>query len=321
MRFLLTVEQAAFAEAVDDIVESHGGPAIARAWGSDDTTAGLKLWKQLAESGLMALRMSEDEGGLDGSLVDLITVFERLGWHGVPGPLLESIVLLPSLVDADVRQEIARGDAIATAAVEDYAPFAVDAGIATHRFDISGGVITPAALGESMDSIDPARKLARLIPDSAAALPLDPQTLETALDEAALACAAMLVGAGERLLAEAVSYAKVREQFGRRIGEYQAIKHQLANVRVSLSFARPLVQGAALTLGTVDGPRDVSAAKIAAGDAAMAAARTALQVHAGIGYTAEHDLGIWLLRVSALATAWGTPEMHRARVAKAILNN
>jgi hypothetical protein len=117
-----------------------------------------------------------------------------------------------------------------------------------------------------------------------------------------------------------VTYAKQRRQFGRAIGEYQALKHAMADVRVALDFARPLVHVAALSLhaGSGDATRDVSAAKVAAGDAAYAAARTSLQVHGAIGYTAEHDLGLWILKVRALVTAWGTPAFHRARVLEAI---
>lgn len=317
MRFLPTEEQLAFAEAVDDIVEAHGGPAIARAWSAGDTAPGLKLWNQFAETGLLALRLSEEEGGLAATPVDLITVFERLGYHGVPGPLLESIVLLPALVGADARAEIA-GGGVATASVAGHAPFAADADTATALFHITGGELFSAVVSERLGSIDPARGLARLTPEGPGTA-LDAATLAGALDATALAAAAALVGAGERLLAESVEYAKVREQFGRKIGEYQALKHQLADVRVALSFARPLVQGAALSLGGENGPRDVSAAKVSAAEAATLAARVGLQVHAGIGYTEEHDLGIWLRRVPALAAAWGTVDAHRARVADAIL--
>lgn len=319
MRFLPTEEQLAFGEAIDDIVEAHGGPAIARSWGSGDTGPGLALWKQLAESGLMALRLSEEEGGLGATPVDLITVFERLGYHGVPGPLLESIVLLPSLVEGETREAIASGETIATAAVTGHAPFAVDADTASARFLIAGGTLARADVGERLDSIDPTRPLARLVAEGPGR-ELEEQTLADALDSTALAAAAALLGAGERLLHESVEYAKVREQFGRKIGEYQALKHQLADVRIALSFARPLVQGAALSLGGPGGPRDVSAAKVFASTAASLAARVGLQIHAGIGYTEEHDLGIWLRRVPALTHAWGTPDAHRARVAAAILN-
>jgi alkylation response protein AidB-like acyl-CoA dehydrogenase len=131
-----------------------------------------------------------------------------------------------------------------------------------------------------------------------------------------LATAAQLIGAGQAMLDSSVEYAKQRTQFGRVIGGYQAIKHKLADVHIAVDLARPLLYGAALSLAadSVDTARDVSAAKAAASDAALLAARTALQTHGAIGYTAEHDLSQWLLRVQALRFAWGGPASHRRRV-------
>ena len=129
------------------------------------------------------------------------------------------------------------------------------------------------------------------------------------------ACAAELLGCGERLLADSVDYVQQRKQYGRTIGSFQAIKHPLADVRIALDFARPLVHGAALGSRQTD-RASVSAAKVAAGDAAYLAARMALQVHGAIGYTAEFDLGLWINRVRALVGAWGGPSYHRGRIAE-----
>ena len=116
------------------------------------------------------------------------------------------------------------------------------------------------------------------------------------------------------MLADTVTYAKQRRQFGREIGSYQAIKHQLADVRIALDFARPLVFGAALD----PTPRAVSAAKVLCADAAYLASRTGLQVHGAIGYTSEFDLSIWITKIRALVTAWGTPAFHRARILESL---
>jgi len=129
-----------------------------------------------------------------------------------------------------------------------------------------------------------------------------------------LACAAQLLGAGRALLEAGVSHARGRSQFGRPIGSFQAVKHQLADVAIGLEFARPLLDAAAVTLA----PRDVSAAKVACTGAAQRAGRAALQVHGAIGYTQEHDLHLWLTKVRALAGAWGSQAEHRARVMAAI---
>ena len=113
-----------------------------------------------------------------------------------------------------------------------------------------------------------------------------------------------------------MEYVKQRKQYGRTIGSYQAIKHALADVRIALDFARPLVLGAALA--DEDRSRAVSAAKVAAGDAAYLASRVALQVHGAIGYTAEFDLGLWINRVRALVGAWGGSAYHRGRIADSL---
>lgn len=315
MRFLPTDEQLAFAEAVDEIVDGHGGTDIAQAWAAGDTAPGLELWQQFAELGLGGLRLPEEDGGLGGSAVDLVVVFERLGYHAVPGPYLESLALLPRLVDAQTRAQLAAG-AVATACVERVAPFALDADATALRFAIDDEGIAPAEAGASIASLARVRRLNALTPG--ARTPLDRETLSAALDEASLAAAAQLLGAGERLLAEAVEYAKIREQFGQQIGAYQALKHQLADARVALSFARPLVHAAALAMDGATRARDVSAAKVAAGSAARRAARTALQVHGAIGYTAEHPVGLWIALAPALDAAWGTPTFHRARVSRAL---
>ena len=176
-----------------------------------------------------------------------------------------------------------------TAAVPSLSSYALDGDVAT---------LLSGSAGESVESIDTTRTLVRV--EGAE------EPAPEAVDRAVLAAAAELLGAGERLLADTVAYVKQRRQFGREIGSYQAVKHQLADVRIALDFARPLVLGAAL------GDVPVSAAKVAAGDAAHLASRVALQLHGAIGYTSELDLGLWILRVRALVAAWGNADHHRA---------
>ena len=319
MRFLPTDEQLALAEAIDDIVENAGGTTVVRAWADADYGPGRELWRQLSDLGLHGLCVAESDGGVGGSTSDLVIAFERLGYHGVPGPYLETVALLPDLVSPELRAGIAAGEVMATAVVEPLLPLGLDAVASSHAFIHRPDSIAPAtADGAEIESIDGARRLSRLA-ESGAPESLDPAIVTAAVDRATLACASYLVGAGERMLALAVDYAKVREQFGRHIGEYQAIKHKLADARIALTFARPLVQGAALDPAGPLRERGVSAAKIAPGDAASNAARAALQVHGAVGYTAEHDLGLWITRTRALVGAWGTPAYHRSRVARLLL--
>jgi alkylation response protein AidB-like acyl-CoA dehydrogenase len=125
------------------------------------------------------------------------------------------------------------------------------------------------------------------------------------------------------MMALATDYATQRVQFGQPIGKFQAIKHHLATVAVKIEFARPLVLRAAHALqhGHDRAPLHVSHAKVAATDAAMLAAETAIQVHGAMGYTYEVDLHFWMKRAWALAGAWGDRAFHQRRVEDAILDS
>ncbi|MDV9174689.1 acyl-CoA dehydrogenase family protein, partial [Streptomyces sp. W16] len=131
-----------------------------------------------------------------------------------------------------------------------------------------------------------------------------------ALTWARLATAAQALGVGLALLDRTVSYVKQRTQFGVPVGSFQAVKHQLADAKIALEFARPLLFGAALSMTE----SDVAAAKVTACEAAYATARTALQLHGAIGYTAEYDLSLWLTKARALLASWGDPGECRAAV-------
>jgi hypothetical protein len=170
--------------------------------------------------------------------------------------------------------------------------------------------VSAGEAGARHTSVDPSRRLYD-VTATGASWKAD---VKRAYEFGVLATAAQLVGAAEALLHSTVDYAKQRSQFGRVIGSYQAIKHKLADVHIAIELARPLVYGAALSLE----PRDVSAAKAAASEAGLLAARSALQTHGAIGFTGEHDLSLWLLRVQALRSAWGDPQAHRRRVLEAL---
>ncbi len=120
----------------------------------------------------------------------------------------------------------------------------------------------------------------------------------------------------------AVRYACQRKQFGVPIGSFQAVKHMLADLQVRLEYARPVVYRAAHSVARAARCRsvDVSMAKAAASEAAVKAARAALQVHGAIGYTWEQDLHVWMRRAWSLELAWGSGAWHRARVAEAVLD-
>ncbi|CRK57777.1 Butyryl-CoA dehydrogenase [Alloactinosynnema sp. L-07] len=323
MRFELTAEQRDFASALDALLTASDVVSTARAWALDGTDPGLKLWRRLADQGVFALLVPEEAGGLGAGDMELVVAAEVLGRHGVPGPWVESAAFLPvALTSGQAMAALAEG-AVGTVASRPHTAQALDADVADHVYVAADGGLFAGKLGRRRSSIDGTRRLFEVTPDVAPFETVGAERLARAFDTAVLAVSGQLLGAGERLLADTVAFAGQRRQFGREIGSYQAVKHRLADVRIALDFARALLHGAALAAedpaSTRTKSRDVSAAKVATGDAAYLASRAALQVHGAIGYTRELDLSLWILKVRALQTAWGTPAFHRRRVLDALV--
>ncbi|KRD05263.1 acyl-CoA dehydrogenase [Mycobacterium sp. Root265] len=317
MNFEIDEQQRDFASSIDAALGAANVPAAVRAWADGDTAPGRKVWNQLSELGVTALLVAEKFDGIDAHPVDAVVALERLGYWAVPGPVTESIVVAPLLLNDDERTAaLAAGESIATVALPPQVPYAVNADFADLVLLAGDGQVSDATAGAAHDSVDPARKLFEVSASGAA------QAADTAraYEFGVLATAAQLIGAGQAMLDQSVAYAKQRTQFGRVIGSYQSIKHKLADVHIALELARPLVYGAALSLadGSADTARDVSAAKVAAADAALLSARSSLQTHGAIGFTQEHDLSLLLLRVQALRSAWGDPTLHRRRLLEAL---
>jgi alkylation response protein AidB-like acyl-CoA dehydrogenase len=133
--------------------------------------------------------------------------------------------------------------------------------------------------------------------------------------------AAELVGLADAMLAISIAYAGQRSQFGQPIGSFQAIKHHLASATVKIEFAKPVLLRAAVALQNWSDHRAalISHAKLAASEAALLMAETAIQVHGAMGYTYEVDLHFWMKRSWALIGAWGDEAFHTKRVGEAVI--
>ncbi|WP_031483470.1 acyl-CoA dehydrogenase family protein [Streptomyces bicolor] len=314
MRFLLDAEQRALADSLDSMLTAADTPSVIREWSRGEHARGRALWSRIAETGVFALAVPEAYEGLGPRPVELAVAFMELGRHAVPGPLVETVTaaaLLAGLPDPGPAKRLlpalAAGEAMATLAWT--APYALDGEAATTRLALTPrGLYLSPGHGPVRPSLDPARSLTPLDPGGELLSP-DPPTAQ-ALAYARLATAAQALGVGLALLDRTVTYVRQRTQFGAPVGSFQAVKHRLADAKIALEFARPLVLGAALTMT----PADVAAAKVTACEAAYATARTALQLHGAIGYTAEYDLSLWLTKARALRNAWGSPDVCRADV-------
>jgi alkylation response protein AidB-like acyl-CoA dehydrogenase len=317
MKFDLDEQQRDFAASIDAALSAADVPGAVRSWAAGDTGPGRKIWSTLADLGVTALMVPERFDGIDAHPVDLVVAAERIGYWGVPGPVTESVAVAPVLLTDDDRSAaLASGELIATVAFPPHVPRALDADSAGLILVAGENEVRDGTPGDQHESVDPARKLFDVSASG------DARKVDTAkaFEFGVLATAAQLVGAGQAMLDGSVAYAKQRSQFGRTIGSYQAIKHKLADVYIAVELARPLVYGAALSLADAspDTSRDISAAQVAAADAALLSARSSLQTHGAIGFTQEHDLSLLLLRVQALRSAWGDPAWHRRRVLEAM---
>lgn len=309
MDFRLTSDQVELRDAVRDYLTGEHGPETLRrldAGGAPDPA----LWEGLVGMGLTGLLVPEAQGGLGLGLVEAALIAVELGRANVSGPLADTALVAAPLLDAAGQGQIAAGT-LKVALAHPINPWVADLDQAGLLY--AGGRTHPVPVAQPLDSVDPLRRLF--------AAPTSDRD-DRLLDRAALIAAAQLLGGAERMLELAVDYAKQREQFGQPIGQFQAIKHHCATVAVKLEFARPVLLRAAFAAegGHARTPLHISHAKVAATDAAMLSAETAIQVHGAMGYTYEVDLHFWMKRAWALAGAWGDRAFHQRRIEAAVID-
>jgi alkylation response protein AidB-like acyl-CoA dehydrogenase len=290
MRFAFEPEQLEFRDVARNLLEKECPPSAVRAAWDNDTGRVPGLWDRLVDLGLFEL----DE-------LDSILVLEETGRACVPEPVVEAWAL---------------GRSDATLAITG-SPGALYADTVELVVAQRGEQLVRGSTGERQASVDGSRRLFEVGADGDV-LDID---IAVVAERASLAAAAQLVGLAQHMLDMSVAYVAQREQFGKPVGSFQAVKHHLADAALRLEFARPCVHRAAWVLanGQPDVQVAVSLAKAQASEAALLAARKALQVHGAIGYTVEYDLHMWMKRAWALAAAWGDAAWHRARVREAIL--
>jgi alkylation response protein AidB-like acyl-CoA dehydrogenase len=326
MRFAFDPEQREFAAALRDYLEKACTPEQVRAGFSRDR------WLALAEMGVVGMTAPSERGGMGLDEVGLVLLLEEAGRACLPESIGESAAVPLSLLssvgaEGDLIERVADGTSVMATGI-DGAPHIRQAGVADVLLLRDGDQIH-VVKRESADldprsSVDPTRPLFTVSwrpTDGSRVAAGAGSHLQAAFDRGALAASAELVGLAARMIEMGADYAKQREQFGRPIGSFQAVKHLLATALVRVEFARPVVYRAAWSVAN-DVPersRDVSMAKAFASEAALIAARASLQVHGAIGYTEEHDLHLWLKRTRALGSAWGTAAWHRDRVAASAL--
>ncbi|QCX77326.1 Acyl-CoA dehydrogenase [Streptomyces sp. YIM 121038] len=223
------------------------------------------LWRALGEAGFFALCVPEAHGGLGLGAAEAVLVFEEAGRALLPGPLAATF-----LAAGDV-EGAAAGEVVVTAVDGTLVPW----------LDAADVVLGDAAGAEALRSVDPLTPLHR-VPGGRAGAPGD----------ASLLLAAEQLGSACRTRDLAVQHAREREQFGRPVGAFQAVKHLCAELLVRTEVTRAAVYAAAVT----GDPGEVAGAKLLADDAAARNARDCLQVYGGMGFTWEADVHLHLKR-------------------------
>ena len=338
MEFTFSEDQLLLQQTVREFLEGECTAEFVRSlWETESGRSG-EFWSKLAEIGIPGLLIAEEHGGLGMDEVDQALLLEETGRAAVPGPIIDTTAVgvrllqeaAPPELCAEWLPKVAAGEA--TLAVgSSLSPFVSDAHIADFLLLQQGDEVhAVAAAGVSavaQPSNDPSRRLFSVDWKASDATKIADGTdgrnaWAAAIDRGAFACAAAQLGVGQQLIDMAVEYACTRKQFGVAIGTFQAIKHMLANAKVRVEYARSLVYRAGYSVAHAVESRavDASAAKIAASEAAIAAAKIALQVYGALGYTWEQDLHLWMRRAWSLDLAWGRGSWHRARVADAVID-
>ena len=331
-----TREHTELASSVRNLLDKRSDSQAVRRAIEQPAGFDTELWATLCEQiGVAALAIPEEHGGAGFTLAETYVVLEELGRALTPSPLLASVVATEALLAADHHEPLAR---IAEGAVATV----VWSGVTAEGGVLSGSAapvlygdvaeFLVVAAGDGLFMVDPeatgltrARLTGMDLTLGFARLDFVDVEAERITEDAAsaltaahrvgtLATAALAVGCAQRGLDMTVEYAKQREQFGRPIGSFQALKHRMADMLVQVQMSRAGAW-AAVQAHVHDEPnadRLAAAAASYCSEAAMAVAAETIQLHGGIAITWEHDAHLVLKRAQALNQLFGLPHQQRA---------
>jgi alkylation response protein AidB-like acyl-CoA dehydrogenase len=310
-----------------------------------------RLWRGLVELGLAGVLVPERHGGAGLGMFEAALAAEALGYFAAPLPFAGVAVMAPRALDRVGGEaggwlpRIASGTARIAVGFDGHAGATGESGVERHGVRLSGrltgvldaggashvlvvlrdGAVGLLAIDASevrvtpRPSLDRTRPLADVELDDARAelLPGAAALAEAVLDAGRVTLAADTLGAAQRMLDRAVAYAREREQFGRPIGSFQAIKHMCAEMAAMLEPCRALVWYAAYALDHLPDEARLAAchAKAHLAEVGRDVARLATEVHGGMGFTDELGLHYWFKRIGASRQLLGGPERCRREAA------
>lgn len=301
------------------------------------------VWREMCELGWPALRIAEERGGVGLGIAAQCALAEELGAALSPEPLIGAALAARLLDDGALGEQLSGATLVLPAWQEDR-----DADAPASGFSVADGRITGRrihvqhAAGADfflavepagswlVEASDPGVRLELLdtqdggnagnvVFDGAAGRRIDADP-GPALAEACLATSAYLLGLMSAALDRTIDYLGTRVQFGKPIGTFQALQHRAVDLRLQVELTRASIEDAARQWDE-DGATDaayaaISRAKARASEAALAVTRSCIQLHGGIGFTDEHDIGLYLRKAMVVAPQFGGSALHRARYAR-----
>ncbi|MCF2528401.1 acyl-CoA dehydrogenase family protein [Yinghuangia soli] len=325
MDFQLSDDQRDLATGVREFCEGRFDRDRMRNLVDHDRKPGMvdkKLWQELAETGFFSLRVAEDEGGVGLGTAEAALVYEEAGRALLPGPLVATH--LAASLGGELGAGAASGELIVGVVEGDASPILVehlDALDVLLILDEDGiRKVAPADVAGTAvkNPVDPFTPLHHVEALPEGELVADAETAARFRREGAVLTAAVQLGIAGKLTELATQYAKEREQFGRIIGSFQAVKHLCADMLVRTEIARAAVYSAAVTLDDPvvgDAAVAVPTAKLMADDAATRNGKDATQVHGGMGFTWEVDVHLYLKRAWVHATQYGDADDNEEALA------
>jgi 3-oxochol-4-en-24-oyl-CoA dehydrogenase len=338
----VTDEQIAARELVRDWARNTssgpGGTTAIREVEQGEVDAWRPVFGRLADLGLFGVAISEDFGGAGGSIEDLCAMVEEAAKALVPGPIATTALATLVVTDPELLSALATGERFAGLALKGEVQFDSESSLVSGTVDfvlgasntVRGGLLVLPSDGgfvlvdtgsdgvrvEPLQAADFSRPLARVVLTSAPATPIA-ESRERVEELAATLLAAEAAGITRWCLDTAVDYAKVREQFGKPIGSFQAIKHLCAEMLCRAEQAEVAAADAARAAADADADQFSIAAALAASvgiAAAKANAKDCIQVLGGIGCTWEHDAHLYLRRVHSIGRFLGGAERWLRRI-------
>ena len=348
MEFGLSEEQTLLQDSVNRFLDEASSLDKVREFVKAPET---DVWGGLVELGVPGILIADSNGGLSMSPLDAAIVAEALGSHTAPAPFIGSAVMAPVALQAagvnpgDILAKLVTGEKRIGIAVGEAVAARQDAGVRSAAGRLSGKalyvldhggdaylvadqakalfLVDASAEGitsQPLPTIDQTRRTGELVFKDTPAEQIsdDPAVLQKTLDVGRVMLAADTLGAAQNMIDQAVAYAKEREQFNRPIGSFQAVKHMCAEMVAALEPCRSLVWFAAHALDELPDEATLTACHTKAhlAEVGKFVAKTATEVHGGMGFTDLLGLHYWFKRVGFNRQLLGSPELIRDEAAR-----